>query len=267
MTRRLRGRVLIIAGSDSSGGAGIQADIKAVTAMGAYAATAITALTAQDTRRVHGVVAVAPSFVAQQIRVVLDDIGADCIKIGMLHDSATIAAVADTLAAAAQSIPVVLDPVMLAKGGAKLLLDAAIASLRHALLPAAMLITPNAAEATVLTGEDVYNAADQERVGRALLAMGPDAVLLKGGHLAGSVVADVLVTNTGVEVFESRRIDTTSTHGTGCTLASAIAAGLAQDLDLTAAIKRARDYVHAAIATAPGFGHGHGPLNHLAAAG
>ncbi len=267
MTRTLHGRVLIIAGSDSSGGAGIQADIKAVTAMGAYAATAITALTAQNTTGVYGVFGIPPDFVAQQIDLVLSDVGADCIKIGMLHDVPTINAVADALTAGAAGIPVVLDPVMVAKGGASLLEDEAVSTLRQRLLSLAHLITPNAPEAAALLGRPVQTAEAQQTAAQALRELGPQAVLLKGGHIDGSVINDVLAQPDGLETFSAKRIDTAHTHGTGCTLASAIAAGLAQNMPLGAAIERAQAYVHAAIETAPGFGRGHGPLNHLATTG
>ena len=264
MTRTLHGRVLIIAGSDSSGGAGIQADIKAVTAMGAYAATAVTALTAQNTTGVHGVMGVAPAFVTQQIEVVLSDIGADSIKIGMLHDTPTIEAVATALTALAADIPVVLDPVMVAKGGASLLEQEAVTTLRRRLLPLAHLITPNAPEAAALLAQPIESGEAQEAAAKALRKMGAQAVLVKGGHMEGPVINDVLATATGVARFTAKRLDTKHTHGTGCTLASAIAAGIAQDLPLPDAIRRAQAYVHAAIETAPGFGEGQGPLNHLA---
>ncbi len=260
----LRGRVLIVAGSDSSGGAGIQADIKAVTAMGAYAATAVTALTAQNTNGVHGVFPTPPDFVAQQIEVVLDDIGADCIKIGMLHDTPTIDAVVDALTSAAPDVPIVLDPVMIAKGGASLLVDEAVGTLRRRLLPLASLVTPNAPEAAALLGRAIETVEAQVDGAQALLALGPKAVLLKGGHIAGPTITDVLATADGIERFQSKRLATSHTHGTGCTLASAIAAGVAQGMALVEAIRRARDYVHAAIETAPGLGQGHGPLNHIA---
>lgn len=264
MTRRLNGRVLVVAGSDSSGGAGIQADIKAITAMGAYAATAITALTAQDTQGVYGVFAVTPAFVAQQIRVVLADIGADSIKIGMLHDSPTIEAVADTLVSMAPGVQIILDPVMIAKGGASLLLDDAVATLKRRLLPLTYLITPNVPEAEALLDGRIESVEQQIDAAQALLAMGPVGALVKGGHVEGQTITDVLATAGGTERFQSERIATRHTHGTGCTLASAIAAGLAQGMGLLAAIQRARAYVHAAIATAPGLGQGNGPLNHLA---
>ncbi len=258
----MRGRVLIVAGSDSGGGAGIQADIKAVTAMGAFAATAITALTAQNTEGVHGVWSVPTDFLRQQMRVVLEDIGADAIKTGMLHDSPTIAAVCEELAARAPSAPLVADPVMVAKGGHKLLQDEAIETVRRRLLPMAALVTPNLPEAEVLLGRPIPDAAAMPQAARDLLAFGPRAVLLKGGHLAGGTVLDLLATPEGTRRFESPRIETRHTHGTGCTLASAIAAGLAQGLALPDAVARARAYVLAAIAAAPGYGRGHGPLDH-----
>ncbi|MDI1484297.1 bifunctional hydroxymethylpyrimidine kinase/phosphomethylpyrimidine kinase [Polyangium sp. y55x31] len=258
----MQGRVLIVAGSDSGGGAGIQADLKAVTALGAFGATAITALTAQNTRGVFGVFPVPPDFLAQQMSLVLEDIGADAIKTGMLHSAEVIGVVADVHARLAKDVPLVVDPVMVAKGGAPLLLPEAREALVGRLLPRAALITPNLPEAEVLSGQTIDSVAAMRRVAEALLAFGPKAVLLKGGHLEGPKVTDVLVTAEGERIFEDDRIETTSTHGTGCTLASAIAAGIAQGLDVTAAITRARRYLRLAIAQAPGLGHGHGPLNH-----
>jgi hydroxymethylpyrimidine/phosphomethylpyrimidine kinase len=254
--------VLIIAGSDSGGGAGIQADIKTVTALGGYAATAITALTAQDTHTVHGVHEVPPVFVAQQIEVVLDDIGADAIKTGMLHRTEILEVVAETLAAKAPGIPLVVDPVMVAKGGASLLDDDTREVLRNQLVSQAAVLTPNVPEAEILSGMTIGNEDDMAAAGRALLDLGPKAVLMKGGHMPGDEVCDLLVTAAGVERFTSERLNSRNTHGTGCTLASAIATGLAQGLELSAAVGRARDYVAQAIRTAPGYGGGHGPLNH-----
>jgi hydroxymethylpyrimidine/phosphomethylpyrimidine kinase len=256
------GRVLICAGSDSGGGAGIQADIKTVTALGGFAATAITALTAQNTRGVFGVVGVEPAFIRQQMEVVLDDIGADCVKTGMLHDSDVIEAVAATLEAKAPGVPLVVDPVMVAKGGESLLAERAVETLRRRLLPRATILTPNLPEAAALAGRSVDTVETMEAAGKALLAQGAGAVLVKGGHLAGPVLRDVLVTPDGVEIFEGRRIETRHTHGTGCTLASAIACGLAQKLRLRDAVARARAYLAEAIRTAPDLGQGHGPVNH-----
>jgi len=263
MAGNIRGRVLIVAGSDSGGGAGIQADIKAVSALGAYAMTAITALTAQNTLGVHGVFPVPTDFLAQQIAVVLDDLGADCIKTGMLHDAAVIETVVEALDAHAPGVPLVVDPVMVAKGGAPLLVDAAVETLRTKLVPRATVLTPNVPEAEALAGRKVSGDGDMDALGEALLALGPRAVLLKGGHMDGGVVRDRLVTKAGIRIFENPRIDTPHTHGTGCTLASAVAAGLAQGLALDAAVARAEAYLHEAIRTAPGFGGGHGPVNHL----
>jgi len=261
----MKGRVLIIAGSDSGGGAGIQADIKTVTALNGFAMTAITALTAQNTQGVFGIHEVPMDFVTDQIRLVMDDIGADCIKTGMLHRTAVIDAVIDAIDKYAPDVPVVVDPVMIAKGGAALLEDDAVSAVRDRVLPRAHLLTPNAPEAGVLIGSDVDSTEAAIRAARTILGMGPRAVLVKGGHIdpTSETVSDVLVSADGTEeVFEGPRIGTTSTHGTGCTTASAIAAGIAQGMSLPAAISRARDYVVEAIRTAPGFGQGHGPLNH-----
>jgi len=258
----MRGRVLIVAGSDSGGGAGIQADIKTVTALDAYAATAITALTAQDTTGVYGVVPVDPAFIRQQMELVIADIGVDAIKTGMLHDTGVIDAVADTVQRLAPAAAFVVDPVMVAKGGHKLLHDSAIAAVKARLAPLATVMTPNTPEATALTGIAIASVADMERAGNAILALGASAVLVKGGHLDGAQVHDLLVERSGVTRYASPRIDTRHTHGTGCTLASAIAAGLAQGLGLNPAVARARAYVRRAIETAPGLGRGHGPLNH-----
>jgi hydroxymethylpyrimidine/phosphomethylpyrimidine kinase len=258
----MKGRVLVIAGSDSGGGAGIQADIKTITALGGYAMTAITALTAQNTRGVAGVHAVPPAFVAEQIRVTLQDLGADAVKTGMLVDAATITAAADTLDRLAPDVPWVIDPVMAAKSGDRLLDAAATRALTERLIARAALVTPNLPEAAALTGRPALAEGDMAEAGRAILAAGAKAVLVKGGHLTGKTVVDVLVTAAGSERFECPRIDTSHTHGTGCTLASAIACGLAQGLGLRDAVVRARAYVQAAILTAPGFGSGHGPMNH-----
>ena len=258
----MSGRVLIVAGSDSGGGAGIQADIKTVTALGGYAASAVTALTAQNTKGVHGVFDVPAGFVARQMRVVLDDIGADAVKTGMLHRRETIEAVAGVLRRRAASLPVVVDPVMYAKGGAALLDDDARAPLIELLLPLARIVTPNLPEASRLAGMEIDGETDMLRAGERILDLGPRAVLVKGGHGKGAEIVDILVERAGERRFRGPRIETRHTHGTGCTLASAIAAGLAQGLNAARAIARARRYVAAAIAAAPGLGAGHGPLGH-----
>jgi len=259
----MKGRVLIVAGSDSGGGAGIQADIKTVTALGGYAMTAITALTAQNTEGVFGIHDVPPDFVAHQMRLVLSDIGADCVKIGMLHMPEIIDAVHGVLTEAAVGVPVVLDPVMMAKGGHALLTPEAMFSLRSKLIPLAAVLTPNQPEAEAIASMDGELAGEGEGLVRQLLALGPKAVVLKGGHGLGEMVTDLLASADGaIEAFECPRIGTPHTHGTGCTLASAIATGIAQGLDVRAAVVRALAYVQEAIRTAPGLGHGHGPLNH-----
>jgi len=258
----VKGRVLIVAGSDSGGGAGIQADIKTVTMLGAFAATAITALTAQNTEGVFGVLPIDPAFIRRQMEVVLDDIGADAVKTGMLHDEGVIDTVASVLEARAASVPLVLDPVMVAKGGAPLIEMSAIDALKRRLVPRAAVLTPNLPEAEILCGRAIADVAAMRAAVLQLLALGCRAVLLKGGHLAGDTVHDLLASASGIREWQSPRIDTRHTHGTGCTLASAIAAGLAQGMAIEAAVERARDYVQRAIASAPGFGRGHGPLDH-----
>ena len=252
----------ICAGSDSGGGAGIQADIKAVTALGGFAATALTALTAQNTEGVHGIHEVPLAFVDQQIRVVLEDIGADCVKTGMLHSDGVIRTVIKALDAIAPEVPLVVDPVMVAKGGHKLLDPHALGALRDEMLPRAWLVTPNIPEAELLTGLAIAGLDDMRRAADRLLAMGPRSVLLKGGHMEGDELTDLLVTADGAESFSGPRLATRHTHGTGCSMASAIAAGIAQGLPIARAVRRARGYVHTAILTAPGLGRGHGPLNH-----
>lgn len=258
----MKGRVFIIAGSDSGGGAGIQGDIKTVTALGGYAATAITALTAQNTKGVFGIHEVPTDFIKQQMELVLSDIGADCLKTGMLHSSEVIDVVAEVIKKKAKKTPLVLDPVMVAKGGAPLLMNSAISSLNKNLLPLAFIITPNIPEAEILTGMKIKNTDDMVKAGKALLKMGAKAALIKGGHLESNVISDVLVTAKEIKIFKSKRIKTKNTHGTGCTLASAIATGIAQKMTLEKSVIRARKYVLKAIKTAPKIGKGHGPLNH-----
>lgn len=258
----MSGRVLIAAGSDSGGGAGIQGDIKTVMALGGYAATAITALTAQNTIGVREVRAVDPEFVALQMKAVLEDIGADAIKTGMLNTAEVIEAVAGVIEDCAPNIPLVVDPVLVAKSGDFLLEPRAILTLKKRLLVHADVITPNLPEAEALTGMVVRDLNDMRHAAGLIRSFGPTVVVLKGGHLDGETVYDLLSTDDDEEVFESPRIHSPHTHGTGCTLASAIATGLAQGLSVRDAVVRARAYVLEAIRTAPGFGHGHGPLNH-----
>ena len=253
--------MLVLAGSDSGGGAGIQADIKTITALGGYAATAITAVTVQNTLGVTGVHPIPLDIVEAQARAVLDDIGADALKTGMLGDAAMVELVARVIDSA-PGVPAVIDPVMAAKGGASLLADQAVGALRTLLIPRAALLTPNAPEAAILTGLTVETTDDLRRAGEVLLELGAHAVLMKGGHVPGERVVDLLITRLGETAFEGERIDTRHTHGTGCTLASACATGLAQGLSLTQSVARAWNYVHEAMLRAPGFGAGHGPLDH-----
>jgi hydroxymethylpyrimidine/phosphomethylpyrimidine kinase len=256
----VKGRVLIIAGSDSGGGAGIQADIKTVTALGGYAATAITAVTVQNTLGVTGVHAIPIDVIEAQARAVLDDIGADAIKTGMLA-TAEVAELAARLISES-GVPAVVDPVMVAKGGQSLLQPKAIEAVRRDLVPQAALLTPNAPEAEALTGLQVADLDGQRRAGAVLLELGCQAVLMKGGHVPGERVVDVLLTPHGETLFEAERIDTRHTHGTGCTLASACATGIAQGLPLIEAVARGWAYTAEAIRRAPGLGRGHGPLDH-----
>lgn len=258
----LRGRVLIVAGSDSGGGAGIQADIKTVTALGGYASTAVTAITVQDTLGVHAIHEVPLDIIRGQIKVVLEDIGTDAIKTGMLHSVEIIEAVAEDISLYAPDAVLIVDPVMVAKGGAALLQGDAVDAFKRALMPLARLITPNLPEAEALTGRVITTLDEQKAAADALLGLGCDAVLLKGGHMPGDTIYDVLATQETIEVMSAPRIDTRHTHGTGCTLASAIAALMAQGAPLRDAVEIARDYVAEAIRSAPGFGKGHGPLYH-----
>jgi hydroxymethylpyrimidine/phosphomethylpyrimidine kinase len=256
---------LTIAGSDSSGGAGIQADLKTFSAFGVYGAAAITALTAQNTRGVMGVEPVSPSFVAAQIEAVLGDLEVGAIKTGMLAQAAIVEAVADRLGSAAQR-PLVVDPVMVATSGDVLLAPDAIEAVRRQLIPLATLITPNLPEAARLL--DASIAADEAEAvaqAKALRFLGCGAVLVKGGHGGGATAVDILCDSGGIERFERPRVDTRHTHGTGCTLSAAIAALLAQGIGLRAAVGRAKDYVWKALEAGRelGVGHGRGPVDHL----
>ncbi|PWR00860.1 bifunctional hydroxymethylpyrimidine kinase/phosphomethylpyrimidine kinase [Meridianimarinicoccus roseus] len=257
--------VLSIAGSDPSGGAGIQADLKTFSARGCYGMAALTALTAQNTVGVSGVHTVPPGFVADQIAAVFADIRVDAVKIGMIASAEIAAAVADALAPHV-GIAVVLDPVMVAKGGAPLLPGDAVDALRDRLLPLATHLTPNLPEAAVLLEAPEATDRDMMQVqAAALAALGPPAVLLKGGHLAGDDSPDVLVVEDAAHWFTGPRHDTANTHGTGCTLSAALAAELAKGLPDTDAVAAAKNYVSGAVAAAHRLdvGHGHGPTHHF----
>ncbi|HEV8631991.1 MAG TPA: bifunctional hydroxymethylpyrimidine kinase/phosphomethylpyrimidine kinase [Thermoanaerobaculia bacterium] len=253
-------RLLTIAGSDCSGGAGIQADLKTFAAHGGYGMSVVTAVTAQSTLGVTAVHAVPPEVVAAQLAAVIDDLGVDAVKVGMLASAATVEVVVAALAAL-RGVPIVVDTVMVAKGGAPLLADDAVATLRDRLLPLATLVTPNIPEAAKLA--DLPVADEQQRLAAARrLAAAGCAVLLKGGHGGGDDLVDLLVDGAGVDRFTHPRQHTRALHGTGCTLSAAIAARLARGEPLALAVGAAIAYVQEAIATAPGFGRGHGPLNH-----
>ena len=256
-------RILIIAGSDSGGGAGIQADIKTVTMMAGHAMTAITALTAQNTLGVEAVMPVPAEMVVKQIDAVVADIGVDAVKIGMIGSAEVAEAVAAALDSLA-SIPIVFDPVMVATSGDTLADPEAVAMFDR-LIAVSSLVTPNLSELALLTGRALYNAAEMETAARALADRTGVAVLAKGGHLAGESIIDFLVMPDGRDTrWEDERIDSRNTHGTGCTLASAIATGLARGVALDDAIEAARGFVRRAILAAPGFGEGHGPMAHWA---
>lgn len=256
-------RVLSIAGSDSGGGAGIQADLKTIGALGCFGMTAITAITAQNTLGVQAIAPVAPALIAQQIDAVVQDIGVDAVKIGMLPDAATVAAVAEAIDRH-RLTRVVLDPVLFASSGDALAADGVAAVLLQQLLPQVALLTPNLDEAARLSGQPVRTVADMEAAAARLREMGAQAVLVKGGHLGAEVLTDLLLDPGGITRWEDPRIDTPNTHGTGCTLSSAIACGLAQGLPLPLAVAQARRYLRGALLAAASWrlGRGHGPLDH-----
>lgn len=275
-----RPRLLTIAGSDSGGGAGIQADLKTFAVLGCYGMSAVTAITAQNTRTVDAVVTLSGEIVAAQIDAVFGDIGVDAVKIGMLAESETVLAVADRLRAHREEgrPPIVLDPVMVAKSGDRLLAPDAIDALRSELLPLATLVTPNLPEAEELLGERISDPGDAEEAATRLVT-GGTAVLLKGGHASEhfsgsgarrdrevrdhSEVVDLLATSDSFHRFTHRRVDSNQTHGTGCTLSSAIAAGLGRGDELVEAVRAGLDFVHGAIVAAEPLGEGHGPVDHL----
>ncbi|ACL26025.1 bifunctional hydroxymethylpyrimidine kinase/phosphomethylpyrimidine kinase [Chloroflexus aggregans] len=256
-------RCLTIAGSDSGGGAGIQADLKAFAALGVYGMSALTAVTAQNTIGVQAVFELPATLVAQQIDSVVTDIGVDAVKTGMLANAEIIAVVAEK--ARTYRWPyLVVDPVMVAKSGDPLLRPEARTALISLLFPLATIVTPNLPEAKALTGLNISSVAEMEQAAQQIHALGPRWVLVKGGHLAGDSV-DVLYDGHEYRYFSSSRIETRHTHGTGCTFASAIAAGLAKGLSVPEAVQAAKDYITLALQHAPGLGQGHGPVHHFAA--
>ena len=256
--------VLTIAGSDSGAGAGIQADLKTFAAFGVYGVSVITAITAQNTVGVRAVQEVSPEVIAAQLDAVAEDFSIAALKTGMLSSAAIIETVVAGLRRHALR-RLVVDPVMIAKSGDRLLREDAVDTLRRALLPLAAVVTPNIPEAEVLAGIAIRTQADRVAAGRAIMKLGANAVVIKGGHSDDDPIVDLLVDGDGVHEFRAARIASGSTHGTGCTFSSAIAAGLGRGEDLATAVGEARTYLSRALAQAPGLGHGHGPLNHFPA--
>jgi len=259
---KIKSKILIIAGSDSSGGAGIQADIKTVTALGSYAMTAVTAVTAQNTRDVKSIIPISTKNIQKQITMILNDIGANGVKIGMLHKTSIIKCVYKILKKYKLK-NVVLDPVMVAKGGTKLINNSSIKYFKKLLLPLCILVTPNIPEAEVLTGYSILNKEDMIKAARKIINMGSKNVLLKGGHLKNKMIFDILATKKEIKIFKKRKIRTKNTHGTGCTLSSALATCLSQKKNVVKSCEISLRYVNKAITSAPGYGKGFGPLNHL----
>ncbi len=259
---KIKSKILIIAGSDSSGGAGIQADIKTVTALGGYSMTALTAVTAQNTKGVKKIVSISKEVVQKQITMILNDIRADSVKIGMLHNTDIIKVVYKNLKKYKLK-NIVLDPVMIAKGGAKLINNESIKHLKKLLIPMCTLVTPNIPEAEVLTGSQILCKEDMIKAAKKIINMGAKNVLLKGGHLKKKMIFDILATKKEIKIFRKKKILTKNTHGTGCTLSSALATCLSQKKNIFKSCKISLKYVDSAISSAPAYGKGFGPLNHL----
>ena len=257
-----KSKVLIIAGSDSSGGAGIQADIKTVTSLGSYAMTAITAVTTQNTTGVKSIVSIKPKEISSQINFTAKDIRPNAVKIGMLHSKQVIQAVIKSLNKI-KIKKIVLDPVMVAKGGAKLINDAAIIYLKNKLIKNILLITPNIPEAEILTKTKINSTKDMIKAGKILMSLGAQNVLIKGGHLKSKQMNDILLNKKIIKVFRSKKHNSNNTHGTGCTLSSAIATYLSCGKDLIKSCELGIKYVNEAIRSNLNLGKGNGPINHL----
>ena len=258
--------VLVIAGSDPSGGAGIQADLKTLTSLGVYGMTAITALTEQNTRGVSGIFEIPLNFVIKQINCCLSDIEANAIKIGMMHNAELINGVYEALKQneiiGNKKIKIVLDPVMVAKGGHRLLKEDAVNSLKNFIKNANPVLTPNIPEAEILAGIKINNLVDMKTAGEKLINLGASFVVLKGGHMNTPIMSDFLIGEEVLDQIKTKKIETNHTHGTGCTMASALAAGLAKSYEIKEAFQKAHFYVNQAIITSPRFGNGHGPIKH-----
>ena len=262
----LQKTVLVIAGSDPSGGAGIQADLKTLTSFGVYGMTAITALTEQNTNGVFDILEIPIEFVVKQINCCLSDINANAVKIGMLHSADLISAVLEALVnnniVSNKKVNIVLDPVMVAKGGHKLLKENAIEALKNFIKVAQPILTPNIPEAEILTGIKINNLKDMKNAGKEINNLGASHVILKGGHMKALVMTDLLINSSEIHSIETSKIITNHTHGTGCTMASALSASLAKSIDIRQSFEIAHKYVNNAIKTNPKFGRGNGPINH-----
>ena len=262
----LQKTVLVIAGSDPSGGAGIQADLKTLTSFGVYGMTAITALTEQNSNGVFDILEIPIEFVVKQINCCLSDINANAVKIGMLHSADLISAVLEALfnnnIVSNKNVNIVLDPVMVAKGGHKLLKENAIDALKNFIKVAQPILTPNIPEAEILTGIKINNLKDMKNVGKEIINLGASHVILKGGHMKARVMTDLLINSSEIHSIETSKIITNHTHGTGCTMASALSASLAKSIDIRHSFEIAHKYVNNAIKTNPKFGRGNGPINH-----
>jgi hydroxymethylpyrimidine/phosphomethylpyrimidine kinase len=260
---KLKSKLLIIAGSDSSGGAGIQADIKTATALGVYAMTAITAITAQNTTGVKSIVSIPPREIFNQISISVQDIKPSSVKIGMLHNVGVIKEAIRAIKKYKLK-NIVIDPVMVAKGGQRLISNSSINFLREKLFPYALLVTPNIPEAEALINKKIKTLDDIIKAGKQILKFGPKFVLIKGGHINKSIIEDVLISKNNIKIFKNKKIKTKNTHGTGCTLSSAIASFISRNYNMNESCRRSIQYVHKAILLNPKFGQGHGPINHMA---
>ena len=260
---KLKSKLLIIAGSDSSGGAGIQADIKTATSLGVYAMTAITAITAQNTTGVKSIVPVPPKEIFNQISFSVQDIKPNSVKIGMLQNVGVIKEVIKAIKKYKLK-NIIIDPVMVAKGGHRLISNSSINYLRKKLLPFALLVTPNIPEAETLIKKRIHTLEDVIKAGKEILKFGPKFVLIKGGHTNKSFIEDVLISKKNIKIFKNKKIKTKNTHGTGCTLSSAIASFISKNYNMNESCRRSIQYVHKAILLNPKFGRGHGPINHMA---
>ena len=260
---KLKSKLLIIAGSDSSGGAGIQADIKTATSLGVYAMTAITAITAQNTTGVKSIIPVPPKEIFNQISFSVQDIKPNSVKIGMLQNVGVIKEVIKAIKKYKLK-NIIIDPVMVAKGGHRLISNSSINYLRKKLLPYALLVTPNIPEAETLIKKRIQTLEDVIKAGKEILKFGPKFVLIKGGHTNKSFIEDVLISKKNIKIFKNKKIKTKNTHGTGCTLSSAIASFISKNYNMNESCRRSIQYVHKAILLNPKFGRGHGPINHMA---